>query len=63
MFATLEKIAQSDPKTADIVLIENYAAFQNRLCFFIHLSLNWACPMVEHMMFHLYILAFSFFNA
>ncbi|ONM07187.1 Roothairless 1 [Zea mays] len=31
MFATLEKIAQSDPKTADIVLIENYAAFQNSL--------------------------------
>jgi hypothetical protein len=38
MFATLEKIAQSDPKTADIVLIENYAAFQNRLCFFIFLK-------------------------
>ncbi|OEL29368.1 Exocyst complex component SEC3A [Dichanthelium oligosanthes] len=31
MFSTLEKIAQSDPKTADIVLIENYAAFQNSL--------------------------------
>ncbi|KAM3311192.1 hypothetical protein ACQJBY_031700 [Aegilops geniculata] len=31
MFTTLEKIAQSDPKTADIVLIENYAAFQNSL--------------------------------
>ncbi|XP_072987152.1 exocyst complex component SEC3A-like [Typha latifolia] len=31
MFATLEKIAQSDPKTADIVLLENYAAFQNSL--------------------------------
>ncbi|XP_062215177.1 exocyst complex component SEC3A-like isoform X5 [Phragmites australis] len=31
MFATLEKIAQSDTKTADIVLIENYAAFQNSL--------------------------------
>jgi hypothetical protein len=31
MFATLEKIAQSDPKNADIVLIENYGAFQNRL--------------------------------
>jgi hypothetical protein len=53
MFATLEKIAQSDPKTADIVLIENYAAFQNRLCFFLHLSLTWACPMFEHMIFHL----------
>jgi hypothetical protein len=32
MFATLEKIAQSDPKNTDIILIENYAAFQNRLC-------------------------------
>uniref|UniRef100_A0A0D9VWI1 Exocyst complex component Sec3 PIP2-binding N-terminal domain-containing protein n=1 Tax=Leersia perrieri TaxID=77586 RepID=A0A0D9VWI1_9ORYZ len=31
MFTTLDKIAQSDPKTADIVLIENYAAFQNSL--------------------------------
>ncbi|KAG8062775.1 hypothetical protein GUJ93_ZPchr0003g17614 [Zizania palustris] len=31
MFVTLDKIAQSDPKTADIVLIENYAAFQNSL--------------------------------
>ncbi|KAM0909525.1 hypothetical protein ACQ4PT_014784 [Festuca glaucescens] len=31
MFTTLEKIAQGDPKTADIVLIENYAAFQNSL--------------------------------
>ncbi|KAK1645785.1 hypothetical protein QYE76_063590 [Lolium multiflorum] len=31
MFTTLEKIAQSDPKTADIVLTENYAAFQNSL--------------------------------
>nr|XP_029116290.1 exocyst complex component SEC3A isoform X3 [Elaeis guineensis] len=31
MFATLEKIAQSDPKYADIVLLANYAAFQNSL--------------------------------
>ncbi|KAJ3670108.1 hypothetical protein LUZ60_010432 [Juncus effusus] len=32
MFTTLEKIAQSgDPKGADIVLLENYAAFQNSL--------------------------------
>ncbi|EEC75773.1 hypothetical protein OsI_12679 [Oryza sativa Indica Group] len=31
MFTTLDKIAHSDPKTADIVLIENYAAFQNSL--------------------------------
>ncbi|KAG1368535.1 exocyst complex component SEC3A [Cocos nucifera] len=31
MFVTLEKIAQSDPKYADIVLLENYAAFQNSL--------------------------------
>lgn len=31
MFTTLEKIAQSgDPKGADIILLENYAAFQNR---------------------------------
>ncbi|XP_054817382.1 exocyst complex component SEC3A isoform X1 [Prosopis cineraria] len=31
MFATLEKIAQTDPKYADIFLLENYAAFQNSL--------------------------------
>ncbi|XP_061370679.1 exocyst complex component SEC3A-like [Gastrolobium bilobum] len=31
MFVTLEKIAQTDPKYADIFLIENYAAFQNSL--------------------------------
>ena len=30
MFVTLEKIAQQDPKYADILLLENYAAFQNR---------------------------------
>lgn len=29
MFVALEKIAQSDPKYADIVLLENYASFQN----------------------------------
>lgn len=33
MFATLEKIAQTDPKYADIFLLENYAAFQNRQVF------------------------------
>lgn len=31
MFSTLEKIAQADPRYADIVLLENYAAFQNSL--------------------------------
>ncbi|KAM4121887.1 hypothetical protein ACB094_01G040100 [Castanea mollissima] len=31
MFVTLEKIAQTDPKYADIFLLENYAAFQNSL--------------------------------
>ncbi|XP_010255019.1 PREDICTED: exocyst complex component SEC3A isoform X2 [Nelumbo nucifera] len=31
MFGTLEKIAQADPKYADILLLENYAAFQNSL--------------------------------
>ncbi|KAF4349685.1 exocyst complex component SEC3A-like [Cannabis sativa] len=31
MFVTLEKIAQTDPKYADIILLENYAAFQNSL--------------------------------
>lgn len=30
MFVTLEKIAQADPKYEDIMLLENYAAFQNR---------------------------------
>ncbi|XP_031121544.1 exocyst complex component SEC3A-like [Ipomoea triloba] len=31
MFATLDKIAQAEPKYADIMLLENYAAFQNSL--------------------------------
>uniref|UniRef100_A0A7C9B451 Exocyst complex component Sec3 C-terminal domain-containing protein n=1 Tax=Opuntia streptacantha TaxID=393608 RepID=A0A7C9B451_OPUST len=31
MFGTLEKIAQTDPKYADVFLLENYAAFQNSL--------------------------------
>ncbi|KAL2937981.1 Exocyst complex component SEC3A [Bienertia sinuspersici] len=31
MFVTLEKIAQADPKYADVFLLENYAAFQNSL--------------------------------
>ncbi|XP_050126702.1 exocyst complex component SEC3A [Malus sylvestris] len=31
MFATLEKIAQTEPKYSDLFLLENYAAFQNSL--------------------------------
>lgn len=31
MFVTLEKIAKTDPKYEDILLLENYAAFQNSL--------------------------------
>ncbi|KAJ8645555.1 hypothetical protein MRB53_007303 [Persea americana] len=31
MFVTLEKIAQTDPKYVDVILLENYAAFQNSL--------------------------------
>ncbi|KAJ6709839.1 EXOCYST COMPLEX COMPONENT SEC3B [Salix koriyanagi] len=31
MFVTLERIAQTDPKYADVFLLENYAAFQNSL--------------------------------
>ncbi|CAH2042110.1 unnamed protein product [Thlaspi arvense] len=31
MFVTLEKISAQDPKYADILLLENYAAFQNSL--------------------------------
>jgi hypothetical protein len=31
LFVTLEKIAQQDPKYADILLLENYAAFQTCL--------------------------------
>ncbi|KAG9150381.1 hypothetical protein Leryth_014560 [Lithospermum erythrorhizon] len=31
MFVTLDKIAQAEPKYADIMLLENYAAFQNSL--------------------------------
>lgn len=40
MFVTLEKIAQTDPKYADIILLENYAAFQNRYYFLSSLSLS-----------------------
>jgi len=38
MFVILEKIAQVEPKYVDIVLLENYAAFQHRFIFF---SLSW----------------------
>ncbi|KAJ0961071.1 hypothetical protein J5N97_000972 [Dioscorea zingiberensis] len=31
MFVTLEKVAQAEPRYADILLLENYAAFQNSL--------------------------------
>ncbi|KAF5468397.1 hypothetical protein F2P56_012549 [Juglans regia] len=31
MFVTLEKVSQTDPKYADLFLLENYAAFQNSL--------------------------------
>lgn len=34
MFAVLERIAQVDPKYQDVLLLENYAAFQNRLVSF-----------------------------
>ncbi|KAF1882510.1 hypothetical protein Lal_00002688 [Lupinus albus] len=33
MFASLEKVTQTDPKYADIFLLENYAVFQNRQVF------------------------------
>ena len=33
MFVILEKIAQVEPKYVDIVLLENYAAFQHRFIF------------------------------
>lgn len=33
MFATLDKVAQADPRYTDIMLLENYAAFQNRYHF------------------------------
>lgn len=32
MFLTLDKIAKADPKYEDIMLLENYASFQNRYC-------------------------------
>lgn len=35
MFVTLEKIAQVEPKYVDIVLLENYAAFQHRFILFL----------------------------
>ena len=42
MFVTLEKIAQADPKYADIFLLENFAAFQNRylLVYLLHAFLS-----------------------
>lgn len=41
MFVTLEKLAQTDPKYADIFLLENYAAFQNRFgSFVLFFSMN-----------------------
>lgn len=30
MFVTLDKIAQADTKYTDVLLLENYASFQNR---------------------------------
>jgi hypothetical protein len=35
MFNVLEKIAQVDSKYQDVLLLENYAAFQNRYVSFI----------------------------
>lgn len=43
MFVTLEKISQTDPKYADIILLENYAAFQNRYNFGLSLFLSLQC--------------------
>lgn len=37
MFAVLERIAQVDPKYQDVLLLENYAAFQNRLIYIVPL--------------------------
>lgn len=37
MFVILEKIAQVEPKYVDIVLLENYAAFQHRFSSFFFL--------------------------
>lgn len=34
MFVILEKLAQVEPKYVDIVLLENYAAFQHRFSSF-----------------------------
>jgi hypothetical protein len=34
MFTVLERIAQVDPKYVDVLLLENYAAFQNRFLSF-----------------------------
>jgi hypothetical protein len=39
MFVILEKIAQVEPKYVDIVLLENYAAFQHRFSSFFLLVL------------------------
>lgn len=47
MFVTLEKIAQVEPKYVDIVLLENYAAFQHRF-FSLFFSLNWCAFNVQH---------------
>ena len=41
MFSVFEKVAQMDPKHSDIVLLENYGAFQNRLVWLSELCHAW----------------------
>jgi hypothetical protein len=52
MFVTLEKIAQVEPKYVDIVLLENYAAFQHRFFFFpsfVHLQMYNIFKSLHHL--------------
>jgi len=47
MFVILEKIAQVEPKYVDIVLLENYAAFQHRFIFSLSHGTLLVCAFVR----------------
>lgn len=61
MFNVLEKIAQVDSKYQDVLLLENYAAFQNRYVSFIEV---WKCLNlldIPEREIHILVQAFSSF--
>jgi prephenate dehydrogenase len=48
MFTVLERIAQVDPKYVDVLLLENYAAFQNRFLSFASLLRHLSASQHHH---------------